>query len=60
MGEKIKAMQIRFPMPIYNALKAKAKENRRSLNAETLVCLEKVLEENAAAISEVNQGKVNE
>ena len=43
MEEEIKALQIRFPITLYNQLTERAAKSRRSLNAEVIVCLEEYL-----------------
>jgi hypothetical protein len=43
--EEYRALQIRFPVPLYDKLQERAKKSRRSLNAEVLVCLESYLNE---------------
>jgi hypothetical protein len=41
--EDVKAIQIRFPVPLYEELKRRSKENRRSFNAEVVVILVSIL-----------------
>ena len=41
--EETKAIQIRFPLEIYEELKKRAKKERRSLNAEVIVSLDDYL-----------------
>jgi hypothetical protein len=41
--EDIKALQIRFPIALYNLLSERADKSRRSLNAEVIVSLEEYL-----------------
>jgi hypothetical protein len=43
MEEDIKALQIRFPIALYNQLSERADKSRRSLNAEVIVSLEEYL-----------------
>jgi len=40
LEEEIKALQIRFPFPLYNKLSERAKKSRRSLNSEVIIILE--------------------
>jgi hypothetical protein len=54
--EETRALQIRFTAPVYRKLKARSKENRRSLNAEVLVSLERFFAAEEA-ISEASRGK---
>lgn len=39
--EMTKALQIRFPVNLYEKIQARAKQERRSFNAEVVYCLEK-------------------
>ena len=55
-----KGIQIRFPLPVYKALKTLAIENRRSINSEVIVCLESVLAGKVKGSSGVNRGKEDE
>ena len=41
--QEYRGLQIRFPMEIYNKLKKRAKEERRSFNAEVVMSLEAVI-----------------
>ena len=41
MEDETKALQVRFPIPMYNLLLEESKKSRRSLNAEIITCLEK-------------------
>ena len=45
MEEETKALQIRFPVAMYNKLSENAEKSRRSLNSEVIVCLEKYFDE---------------
>jgi hypothetical protein len=54
--EKTKGIQIRFPIHMYEKLKAKAKESLRSLNAEVIVSLERLFAAEDA-ILEARRGK---
>ena len=40
MEEEVKALQVRFPLDMYERLAKGAKKSRRSLNAEIIFCLE--------------------
>jgi hypothetical protein len=42
MEEKTKALQVRFPVDMYERLAKGAKKSRRSLNAEIVTCLEEL------------------
>jgi hypothetical protein len=39
--EEVRALQIRFPLPLYEKIQERAKAERRSINAEVVYCLEK-------------------
>jgi hypothetical protein len=39
--EEFRALQIRFPLPLYDKIQERAKAERRSINAEVVYCLEK-------------------
>jgi hypothetical protein len=39
--EEFRALQIRFPLPLYKKIQERAKAERRSINAEVIYCLEK-------------------
>jgi len=41
--EEVKAIQVRLPIEVYGELKKRAKESRRSLNAEIVMSLEHVI-----------------
>jgi hypothetical protein len=54
--EETKGVQIRFPVPMYEKLKARSKKSLRSLNAEVIVSLEKLFAAEDA-ILEAYRGK---
>jgi hypothetical protein len=39
--EEYRALQIRFPFSLYEKIQERAKQERRSFNAEVIYCLEK-------------------
>jgi hypothetical protein len=42
--KEVKGIQIRFPASLYEEIKKRSKEDRRSFNAEVVVCLERIFE----------------
>jgi hypothetical protein len=54
--EDTRGIQIRFPTPMYEKLRARAKDSLRSLNAEVIVSLEKLFAAEDA-ILEAYRGK---
>jgi len=49
--EMTKALQIRFPVALYNKIQERAKRERRSFNAETVYCLEKFFISDVSALT---------
>jgi hypothetical protein len=47
--QEYKALQIRFPVNLYNQIQERAKKEHRSFNGEVIYCLEKFL------VSDVSQ-----
>ena len=45
MDDNVKAFTIRLPMPLYEQVSARAKLNRRRLNAEITVLVEKAIDD---------------
>jgi hypothetical protein len=52
----VKAVPIRFPVPLYRELKKRAEKNRRSFNAEVLIRLERLFE--TSGDMEVKDGRI--
>jgi hypothetical protein len=46
--EEYRALQIRFPLSLYEKIQERAKKERRSINAEVVYCLEKFFVSDAA------------